>query len=318
MAGFEKQASMVPESDTTVDKTPSAEIKLATPTPEWNSAFETTLVRKIDIRIFPFMVILFILNFIDRNNFSNARLKGLQTDLHLSDVQYETCLSILLVGYVLFQLPSNMVLNSITKPSWYLCTCVAIWGVISAATGATHNAAGALACRFFLGCVEASFFPGSLYYLSRWYTRKEMQLRVTILNVGNLAAQAFGGLIAAGILADMEGSRGLAGWRWLFIIEGAITVAVAIVAVFFLPQYPGTTPWLSEDEKSIAEARLARDSADEQEDNVTAKEGLLMAVKDPKVWLLGITYLATIMGLSVSSLELSALDAILLTAALVF
>lgn len=292
---------MASKPGTTVIAKSATDIKAVceTTTLEWDPAAERALVRKIDLRIFPLMIILFILNFIDRNNFSNARLKGLQTDLHLSDIQYATCLSILLVGYVLFQLPSNMVLNSIKRPSWYLCACVAVWGVISAATGATHNAAGAMACRFFLGCVEASFFPGSLYYLSRWYNRKEMQLRVTILNVGNLAAQAFGGLIAAGILADMQGTHGLAGWRWLFIIEGSITVAVAIVAVFFLPQYPGTTPWLSENERRIAEMRLALDSADEEDDTVTTKEGLIMAIKDPKVWLLGITYLATIMGLSV-------------------
>lgn len=273
----------------------------------WKPTEEKALVRKIDLRIFPFMVILFILNFIDRNNFSNARLQGLQTDLHLSDVQYETCLSILLVGYVLFQLPSNMILNSIPKPSWYLCACVAVWGVISAATGATRNAAGALACRFLLGCVEAAFFPGCLYYLSRWYTRDEMQLRVTLLNAGNLAAQAFGSLLAAGILAGMQGACGLAGWRWLFILEGSATVALAAVAVFFLPQYPRTTPWLSGWEQSIAESRVVRgldhgmreEEEEDDDDIVTAKEGLLMAVKDVKVWLLGITYLATIMGLSV-------------------
>lgn len=77
-------------------------------------------------------------------------------------------------------------------------------------------------CRFFVGCVEAAFVPGVLYYLSRWYTRKEMQLRVTILNAGNLAAQAFGGLIAAGILDGMEGKAGIRAWRWLFIIEVSI------------------------------------------------------------------------------------------------
>lgn len=115
-------------------------------------------------------------------------------------------------------------LNILRKPSWYLCTCVAIWGVISAVTGAVHNAAGALVCRFFLGCIEAALFPGSIFFLSR-YTRSEMQLRVTLLNVRNLVAQAFGSLIAAGILGGMEGVVGLRAWRWLFILEGVITVA---------------------------------------------------------------------------------------------
>jgi MFS family permease len=271
--------------------------------PTWDVASEAALVRKVDLRIFPVMLILFILNFIDRNNFANARLRGLEADLKLSDVEYQTCISILLVGYVVMQVPSNLVLNAITRPSWYLCACVATWGVISAATGSIHNVTGAILCRFFLGCIEASFFPGSLYFLSRWYTRREMQLRVTVLNAGNLAAQAFGGLIAAGILGDMQGAADLAAWRWLFIIEGAVTVVVAAIAVFVLPDYPGTTTWLSAEEKHIAEGRLALDMGTTveaaKEDEVSALQGLMMAVKDPKVWLLGITYHTTIMGLSV-------------------
>ena len=84
----------------------------------WDPAEEKALVRKMDVRIFPIMIILFILNFIDRNNFANARLKGLEEDLNLSDVEYQTCISILLVGYVAMQIPSNMVLNKLTRPSW--------------------------------------------------------------------------------------------------------------------------------------------------------------------------------------------------------
>lgn len=269
----------------------------------WDAKAERALVRKIDLRIFPTMVILFILNFIDRNNFANARLKGLEEDLGLSDVEYQTCISILLVGYVLMQVPSNLILNAVSRPSWYLCGCVITWGVISAATAGVHNAAGAIACRFFLGCVEASLFPGSIYFLSRWYTRKEMQLRVTILNGGNLAAQAFGGLIAAGVLGNMEGDGGLRAWRWLFIIEGVITVVIGAMAVFVLPDYPLTTTWLSEEEKKIANGRLLIDaglSVDAEDEDVSAKDGLLMAVKDLKVWLLGLTYHTCIMGLSVS------------------
>jgi MFS family permease len=269
----------------------------------WDPQAEKALVRKIDLRIFPVMIILFILNFIDRNNFANARLNGLEADLGLTDVQYQTCISILLVGYVSMQVPSNLILNAITRPSWYLCGCVATWGVISACTGAVHNAVGAIMCRFFLGCVEASFFPGSLYLLSRWYTRKEMQLRVTILNAGNLAAQAFGGLIAAGILGDMQGASGLSAWRWLFIIEGAITVFIAFLASFVLPDYPGTTRWLTPEEKIITLRRLELDAGDDPAklEGLSGLQGLRLAATDPKVWLLGATYFATIMGLSVRS-----------------
>lgn len=128
-----------------------------------------------------------------------------------------------------------------------------------------------------------------------------MQLRVTILNLGNLAAQAFGGLIAAGILANMEDKVGIRAWRWLFIIEGALTVALGIGAVFILPDYPHTTAWITERERFIAERRLTLDigESDETEDK-SAFQGLKLALVDPKVWLLGLTYHATIMGLSVS------------------
>lgn len=238
---------------------------------------------------------------LDRNNFSNARLYGLEDDLGLSDVEYQTCLSILLVGYVACQVPSNMVLNAITRPSWYLCGCVAIWGVISACTAATHNAAGAIACRFLLGCAESAFFPGSIYYLSRWYTRKEMQLRVTILNAGNILAQAFGGLIAAAVLKGLEGVAGIRAWRWLFILEGCITVLLALLSVFILPDYPKSTAWLSGQEKHVATSRLALDvGADDEHDIDDKLKGLREAVSDPKVWLLGFTYFLTIMGLSFS------------------
>ena len=128
-----------------------------------------------------------------------------------------------------------------------------------------------------------------------------MQLRVTILNLGNLAAQAFGGLIAAGILGDMEGKGGVRAWKWLFIIEGAITVFFALVAVFILPDYPRTTKWLSERERFIAEKRLLLDvGLVEEKQDESAFVGLKLAVTDSKVWLLGLTYHCTIMGLSVS------------------
>ena len=267
---------------------------------DWTEADERALVRKIDLRIFPMLILLFILNFIDRNNFANARLKGLQKDLGLSDVQYQTCISILLVGYVSMTIPSNMILNRISRPSWYLCTCVIIWGTISAATAAVQNPTGAILCRFFLGAVESALFPGSLYFLSRWYTRKEMQFRVMLMNAGNILAQAFGGLIAAGVLSNMQGTAGLKAWRWLFILEGVITIVAGIIAIPILPDYPTSTKWLSEKEINIAEKRLVEDAgtADEEDENEGAFHGLKLAVIDPKVWLLALCYHTTIMGLS--------------------
>jgi MFS family permease len=130
------------------------------------------------------------------------------------------------------QIPSNLFLNKTGKPAIYLPTCMIIWGIISGATGACQNFGGLVACRFFLGFIEAAYFPGcqldyhlryqikrlilclGLFYLSSWYTRKELGLRTAVLYSGSLISGAFGGLITAGITSNMDGTQGLRAWRW--------------------------------------------------------------------------------------------------------
>lgn len=130
------------------------------------------------------------------------------------------------------QIPSNLLLDRIGKPAIYLPACMVAWGVISTCTGAVQNVGGLYAARFLLGIVEAAYFPGALFYLSSWYSKKELSLRTAILYSGSLLSGAISGLISAGIRYGMDGAMGLRAWRWLFIIEGAITVAVAISAFF--------------------------------------------------------------------------------------
>lgn len=111
------------------------------------------------------------------------------------------------------QVPSNLFLNKIGKPSLYLPTAMITWGLISACTGAVHSFGGLIAVRFMLGFIEAAYFPGCLYFLSCWYTRKELGLRTALLYSGALISGAFSGLIAAGITGNMNGTRGLLAWR---------------------------------------------------------------------------------------------------------
>ncbi|GAB7353842.1 hypothetical protein MBLNU459_g4208t1 [Dothideomycetes sp. NU459] len=242
------------------------------------AAMERRLLWKIDLRILPVTIIMYILNYIDRNNIASARLGGLEKDLGLVGSQYQTCVSILFVGYVLMQVPSNLFLNRIGRPALFVPSAMIAWGIISGAAGAVHNFGGLLACRFLVGFVEAAFFPGCFYLLSCWYTRKELGLRTAMLFMGSLLSGAFAGLIAAGILKGMDGAGGLEGWRWLFIIEGAITVVVALSAMFILHQ-----------ERALAIWRLQRDIG--TDDWVSGKEqglfhGLKLAVKDIKMWIL--------------------------------
>ncbi|KAJ9164655.1 MFS general substrate transporter [Coniochaeta hoffmannii] len=258
-------------------------------TKEERDQLELKLKRKIDLRLMPAIIIMYILNYIDRNNIAAAKLGGLYEDLHLKDVEFQTAVSILFVGYLLMQIPSNLFLNKIGKPAIYLPTCMIVWGMISAATAACKNAAGLLAVRFFLGFVEAAYFPGCLYYLSCWYRRSELGFRTAVLYSGALISGAFSGLIAAGITSGMDGTRGLRAWKWLFIIEGVITIALAFAAFFILPNFPRTTSWLTEEERALAAWRLEDDIGEDDwidSEHQTFWKGAKLAFMDIKTYVL--------------------------------
>lgn len=133
------------------------------------------------------------------------------------------------------QVPSNAVLNYVSRPSWYLAFFICAWGLVSALTSQVSNYSQIVACRFILGLVEAPFFAGVLFYLSKWYSKSELNLRMAIFYSGSLLSGAFGSLIAAGILKGLDGHRGLASWKWLYIIEGSITCFVSLLTISLSP-----------------------------------------------------------------------------------
>jgi MFS family permease len=164
-------------------------------------------VKKLDRWIMPMLWSMYWLNYLDRNAIALARLDDLEEDLNLTSTQYQTCVSILFVGYLLGQIPSNMFLNR-TRPSRYMGSCMMLWAVVSALTALAKDFKGLLLTRFFLGVTEAPYYPGAVYLLSMFYNRKEVATRIAILYTGNILATAFAGLIAAGIfhgLGDVAG-----------------------------------------------------------------------------------------------------------------
>ncbi|KAI0268180.1 MFS general substrate transporter [Gloeopeniophorella convolvens] len=240
---------------------------------------ERKLLRKLDMRM-SILILIYILNYTRR---SAARLKGFEADLHLKGQQFNTLLSILYVGYILMQIPSNMFLNYIGKPSLYLPICMMIWGMISCLTGATNNFTGALLTRFFLGFVEAAFFPGSLFLLSKWYKRSELGLRTALLG--------------------MQGKLGHSAWRWLFYIEGALTIFVAVIAIFILPDFPRNSHrFLSPEEMRLTEVRMREDvgvgDGDETEHKDSRFPGLFEALGDWRVYWLALALTSMVVSLS--------------------
>ncbi|KNZ81074.1 hypothetical protein J132_03064 [Termitomyces sp. J132] len=268
-------------------------------------------------------MLIYLMNFIDRANITAARLQGLQDDLHISgflDVQYDTVLAILYVTYCLSQVPSNLTYKIISRPSLYIGCCVVFWGLSSTLTGITTSYTGILICRLFIGMPEAAFYPGAVYLLSRWYIKKvhpliidiqELAFRSAILYSGLLIANAFGNLIAAGILSRMEGVRNIRAWRWqvkyVFMIAWWLLpdhVSQIVINCFYRRDLqPDNTYWLSAKERELAQIRMAEDTgeADKDHSKEHALEGLKMALKDPLVYIFAIQTTFGLIGLSFSS-----------------
>lgn len=249
-------------------------------------ALNKKLVRKLDYTILPIVGILYILNYIDRQNLAAAKLQGITRDLHMTTTQFATAVSILFVGYLPFQIPSNLLITKIARPGMYICLAVAIWGSISAATAAVNTYSQLVGVRVILGIVEAVFFPGAVYYLSAWYTKRELGKRFAALYIAQQVGNAFGGLFAAAVL-QLDGQRGIAGWRWLFIIEGSATVFIGVICAFFMPEFPHNSRMLTQAQRELAVWRIESEAgAAEGTDNESAWSGLKQALSDPKMLLM--------------------------------
>ncbi|KAK4050528.1 hypothetical protein OIO90_004995 [Microbotryomycetes sp. JL221] len=260
---------------------------------------EKRLKLKLDLR-FSVLIILYILNYIDRNNVSAARTYGFERDLGLQGNQIDTILSILYVSYMLMQVPSNIIVQKTGKPSLYLPACTMAWGAISIMMILAKDFTGAVLVRFFLGFVEAAFFPGALFLLSSWYTKTELGVRNTFLYCGSLISNAFGPMMAAGILGNMDGKLGRPAWEWLFVIEGSLTCFFAIVAAFQLPDLPHNTKrGFTVEERAVAELRMLEDKGGKSVDDDESTTASLMAVlKDTKAWVMTLSLIAMVVGLS--------------------
>lgn len=192
------------------------------------------------------------------------------------------------------QVPSNLLLNYAGRPSLYLGGFTIAWGLVSALTSQVKSFGGIVACRFILGLVEAPFFAGVLFYLSKWYTKQELAKRMAIFYSGSLISGAFGSLLAAGILGGLKGARGMGAWQWLYIIEGSITVFIGILVCLILPDFPDTWKALSPEMKRVANLRLAIDAAEADLDASGAMSqvrGMKLAFTDPKTYMLALAYM---------------------------
>ncbi|KAI0973736.1 putative allantoate permease [Xylaria arbuscula] len=245
------------------------------------------LLRKVDLHVLPILFIVYGAAFIDRVNISNALTLGLSTELGLVDQQPNIALTIFFIPYILFEIPSNILMKKFNPHVW-IPGCILIFGVVMVAQGFVQNYGGLLATRFLLGLAEAGVFPGSFYLISFWYKRDEAQKRFPFYWSSTIIAGAFGGLLASAI-GKLEGVRGLSSWRWVFILEGIATILIAIVAFFCITDFPREAKWLLPDEKAFLLARVEADESHRVP--VTTKE-VFKFLSQPLHWVAAIIYLS--------------------------
>ncbi|KAL7628518.1 hypothetical protein AAE478_000033 [Parahypoxylon ruwenzoriense] len=225
-----------------------------------SSGAERKLLWRQDKRIVPLAASIYFLCYLDRSNIGNAKVlnsstgNDMQTETGSSNYQFNIALMIFLIGYFLFEVPSNILLKKL-RPSRWLAFLMFSWGAITIGIGGVKNFGQMTGVRFLLGAFEAGLFPGLVYYLTFWYKTDERSVRVAFILASATLAGAFGGAIAYGV-GHMNRTRDLSAWRWLFMLEGIPSCLSAFFVWFFLPDYPERASWLSESEKDLAAQRL--------------------------------------------------------------
>ncbi|KAI0905023.1 putative allantoate permease [Ustulina deusta] len=248
------------------------------------------LMRRVDLRVLPMLFLIYVVAFLDRANISNALTLSLPQELHLTAEQPNIALAVFFIPYILFEIPSNVLMKRFTPRTW-LSLCILGFGVVEIAQGFVKSYRGLLAARFFLGVFEAGIFPGSFYLISFWYKPEESQKRFAGYFCSVILASAFGGLLASAI-AGLDGVRGMSNWRWIFILEGIVTILVGFAAFFFVADFPSDATWLSEAEKRFVLSKSQKHEIGSEE-RITRRD-LAVFFKDPKNYFGAIMYFSVV------------------------
>ncbi|MET9263243.1 MFS transporter [Amycolatopsis sp. NPDC004079] len=241
--------------------------------------------RTIARRVMPLLVLCYVVSYIDRTNIGIAQ-QGLKRDLGFGPAVYGLGVTLFFVGFILFEVPSNALLARIGARKT-LARIMATWGVMTVVTLFVHNEIMFYAARFLLGVAEAGFFPGALYLLSLWFPSSRRTRMTAVFFIGIPVSGALGSVMSGWIMHSLGGVGGLADWQWLFLIEGIPPILLAGLVLLFVTDGPEQAKWLTAEQKAAVRADLEADRRDKGP--ATEKHsGLLLALRDPKVWILGL------------------------------
>jgi MFS transporter, ACS family, tartrate transporter len=245
--------------------------------------FEASAIRKLFLRLLPFLFLLYIIAYLDRINLGFAALQ-MRDQLHLSDREYGSGAGMFFWGYLIFQLPSNIILERVGVRRW-ISALMVIWGIVSGLMIFVSGPTSLKVFRFLLGAAEAGFFPGVILYMKRWFPEHARARAVAWFMTANPLA-GFVGSPISGALLNVHGA-GLHGWQWLFVMEAVPAVVFGVISYWVLPEGPSEASWLSDAERLYLITALQHENAGTR--NLTARD-LLAAVFNLRVWVLSLVY----------------------------
>jgi len=239
---------------------------------------EKSVFAKAAWRIIPFLILLYIANFLDRVNVGFAALT-MNADLGIGAEAFGAVGGMFFLGYFFFEVPSNVILEKVGARLW-IFRIMLTWGLVSMATAFAKGVTSLLVLRFLLGVTEAGFFPGVVFYLSLWFPSEVRARFVGLFLCSISVANIIGAPVSSWIL-QMEGAAGLHGWQWLFLIEGLPSFLLAFAVLRFLPNGPGDARWLDDGERAALAARLASEPPRKH-------EAFWPMLRDGRVWALAL------------------------------
>lgn len=250
---------------------------------------EGRVVRKVAVRLMPLLCACFVAAFIDRVNVGFAKLEMLPA-LGLTQSEYAFGAGVFFVGYFLFEVPSNLLLVRFGARRW-IARIMLVWGVVSGCMALVEGPRSFHALRFVLGAAEAGFFPGVIFYLTAWFPRVYRARAVSAFMMAAVASFVIGSPLSGWLLDHPQ--FGLAGWQWLFVVEGLPSVLLGLVVLARLPDGPKDARWLSEDERRWLLDRLASERAEQEQKHALP---LGKALRDPRILLFSWIYFLNVVG----------------------
>ncbi len=253
------------------------------------AAEEDRVYHKVFWHIMPFLMLCYVVAYLDRVNVGFAKLQ-MNVDLGFSETVFGLGAGLFFIGYFIFEVPSNVIMYRIGAKIW-IARIMITWGLVSAAFIFVKSPAAFYAMRFLLGLAEAGFFPGIILYLTYWYPAHRRAAIVTTFMAAIPVSGIFGNPLSGWIIDAFGGVAGLRGWQWMFIIQALPAILIGIVTIFFLDNGIRSAKWLNETEKTILEREIVADVALREE-----SKNLGAVLRDPRIWAMCLIYFSVVLG----------------------